>query len=425
MRALFEVDHWLEVLQTLSRHRLRTFLTAFGVFWGVLMLVVMLGFGRGLETGAVTSFGSFARNSFIVWGEPTSRPWAGRGPGRRVQFTLDDVRAVEAGVSGVEAVLPRNFMSGRFGQNAVSRRDKTETFNLSGEEADYLKLEALEIERGRFLDPADLDEARKVAVIGPRVRSVMFGPDEDPIGQSIRLGRTEVTVVGVYKPTSGGGRPEWRDGRVLVPRTTLARMNGTGDRINGLAVLVRAGAVPDEVEARAKALLRARHGVHPEDPRGVGGFNRAREFRKVTDLFTGISVLTWVVGVLTLFAGAMGVSNIMMIAVAERTREIGIRKAIGATPASLVLQVVTEATALTALAGYLGVTAGVALVEAAGRIFAAMPPGQGPSFFGPPSIDLPRTLLAAGVLTAAGALSGLAPARSAVAIRPVEALAHE
>lgn len=425
MGFLFDIDHWIEVFQSLRRNRLRTFLTACGVFWGVFMLVVMLGFGRGLEAGASAGFGSWAMNTVFIWNESTSRAYAGRGPGRPVRMTLDDAEAVGSRISGIELVLPRNFMGGRFGGNRLSRKDKTESFGVSGEAPEFLRLEALNIEQGRFLNPLDLSETRKVAVIGARVKDVLFTPDENPIGGKIRLGNVELTVIGVYRSPMTGGRADWANGRVFLPRTTFARLNGTNINMDGLAVLVDPSRSSSVVEAEIKALLKSRHHVHPDDPRGFGAFNRAKEFAKVQGLFMGISALIWVTGTLTLLAGAIGVSNIMMIAVAERTREIGIRKAVGATPFTIMFQILTEATVLTALAGYLGLAAGVGVVELAGRIMAAAPAGSGPSFFGRPSIELGHALIATAVLTLAGALAGLAPARSAVAVRPVEALAHD
>jgi putative ABC transport system permease protein len=201
-------------------------------------------------------------------------------------------------------------------------------------------------------------------------------------------------------------------------------MYGRGPRINQISVLVAARRSSLEVEDEVKALLRRRHGVHPDDKEAFGTWNRVRDFAKFQTIFTGIAALTWFVGVLTMLAGAIGVSNIMMIAVAERTREIGIRKAVGATPLSLVGQIVSEAMVLTGLAGYLGLVAGVGVVEIAGRIMAAAA-ARGPTMFGEPELDLFRALLAAAVLTVAGGLAGMAPARAAIAVRPVVALAHE
>jgi putative ABC transport system permease protein len=422
---MFTLDHFGEVFQTLRRNRLRTFLTACGVFWGVFMLVVMLGFGQGLKNGATQGFGSWALNTVGIWPEVTSKPYAGRAAGRDLKLYLDDADSVQSKVPGVLKVLPRTMGGGRWVGNRVSRKDKSESFNVSGESADYLVVEDLQIERGRFLNQVDQAQARKVAVIGARVVEVLFDKDEDPIGASIRVGNTPVTVVGVHRTTMTGRRAEWANGRVFMPRTTVALMFGRGQRINHMTILLEPTANSVAVASAVKAHLRQRHSVHPEDERAFGDWNRAEQYAKVNTLFNGIATLTWFVGVLTLLAGAMGVSNIMMIAVSERTREIGIRKALGATPLSIMSQVVSEATVLTGLAGYLGLVAGVVIVEGTAQLMARLPPGQGPGFFGPPQVDLAVALLAAVVLTVAGALAGLAPARSAVSIRPVEALAHE
>jgi putative ABC transport system permease protein len=424
--TLFSLDHFTEVLQTLKRNRLRTFLTAAGVFWGVFMLVVMLGFGRGLENGAAGNFGSWALNTIMLWPEETSMAWAGRGPGRNVNLWMDDARAVARQVPGVDKVLPRNTIGmGRFGGLRVSRREKAESFIISGEVSDYILAEDMLLE-GRFINPTDERESRKVAVIGARVQEVLFDPGENPIGQSIGVGNMSVTVVGVHRTTMSGRRADWANSRLFMPRPTVARMRyGNPERINQLAVMVAPGYAAAAVGQSVKALLRQRHDVHPEDVRAFEDWNRAQQVAKVEKLFFGIATLTWIVGVMTLLAGAMGVSNIMMIAVAERTREIGIRKAVGATPASIITQVLTEATLLTGLAGYLGLVAAVGLVEGTARLMARLPASGGTGFFGPPQVDLGIALVAAAVLTIAGALAGLAPARSAVAIRPVEALAHE
>jgi putative ABC transport system permease protein len=290
---------------------------------------------------------------------------------------------------------------------------------------EYLSLENLDIIRGRFIDAWDVTERRKIAVIGDHVREVLFAASEDPVGQSIRIGSVDYLVAGVYKSPQTGGRADWINGRIFIPRTTFARTFNSGNRLGSMALLVGANGSSAEIEQEVLTALKVRHRVHPEDLQAFGSFNRQKEFRKISNLFLGISGLTWIVGVLTMFAGAIGVSNIMMITVAERTREIGIRKAIGATPASIMLQIVQEAVVLTALSGYLGLVAGVGVLEIVGHVVDAMPKGQGPSFFSRPEIDLGRAVFAAVVLTVAGALAGLAPARSAVAVRPIEALAHE
>jgi putative ABC transport system permease protein len=422
----FDLDHWQEVFQSLRRNRLRTILTACGVFWGVFMLVVMLGFGRGLENAVTKDFANWAPNAIFIWGQRTSKPFAGQQPGREVVLTEEDAEFLEARVSGIQLVVPRNMLGGRFGAAyQVTRKDKTESFNISGEMPEYELLENLNLTGGRFLDAWDIKDRRKVAVIGDRVRETLFAPQESPIGQRIQIGRADYVVVGVYRSTVGGGRMDWVNGRIFVPRTTYARVYGTANKIQNMAVLVNRERSSVDVEQDVRAALKSRHRVHPDDQQAFGSFNRDKESKKIFNLFLGISGLTWIVGVLTLMAGAIGVSNIMMIAVAERTREIGIRKAIGATPLAIMVQIVQESVVLTALSGYLGLVAGVGVLELAASIVARMPKGQGPSFFSSPEIDLGKAVVAAVVLTLAGALAGLAPARSAVSVRPVEALAHE
>jgi putative ABC transport system permease protein len=422
----FDLDQWQEVFQSLRRNRLRTVLTACGVFWGVLMLVVMLGFARGLEGAVTRDFANWAPNAIFVWGQRTSKPYAGQGRGREVSITDDDAEYVVKRIAGIERVVPRNMVGGRFGAaNTVTRKDRSETFSVSGEMPAYLHLERMDLVLGRFINDWDISDHRKVAVIGDHVREVMFAPAENPIGQSLRIGNVDYTVAGVYKSPNTGGRADWVNGRVFIPRTTFARSFNTGNRIGNLAILIASDRSSADIEQEVRVALKRRHHVHPDDPQALGSFNREKEFRKISNLFLGISALTWVVGVLTLCAGAIGVSNIMMIAVTERTREIGIRKAVGATPLSIVLQIVTEAVVLTSLSGYLGLFAGVAALELAGHIVDAMPRGQGPSLFSRPQIDLGKAIFAAVVLTVAGALAGLAPARRAVSVRPIEALAHE
>jgi putative ABC transport system permease protein len=424
--VLFDIDHWQEVLQSLRRNKLRTILTACGVFWGVFMLVVMLGFARGLEKAATGDFANFAVNAVFIWGDRTAKPYAGQQPGRRVFLTNEDAEAISARIKGVQMVAPRNQGGGRWSVNAVTRKEKTESFGLSGELPEFPRLENIELEKGRFIDPDDMAERRKVIVIGKRVQDLMFEPRENPIGDSLHVGGVEYTIIGVYRsPMATGNRADWANGRIFIPRTTFARSFGTSNRADYLTVLVAPGYNGVEVEEEIRALLKSRHRVDPQDERGVGSFNAQKEVAKIRGLFLGINGLSWVVGVLTLLAGAIGVSNIMMITVSERTKEIGIRKAIGATPSSIMFQIVQESVVLTALAGYLGLVVGVGVVEIAAHFVEASKAKGGPSIFSSPEVDLSKAVVAAVLLTVAGALAGLAPARSAVAVRPVEALAHE
>jgi putative ABC transport system permease protein len=418
---LFDLDHLHEILQTLRRNRLRTFLTACGIFWGVFMLVVMLGFGRGLEKAVDEDLGFWAINNIGFRADATSKPYGGRQAGRRVFLTTEDIDAINQ-IPGVKVAWGRNHYPGQ----TVTREHKTMSCMVTGDFPEIFDTEASVLTAGRLLNPLDISEARRVAVIGTRVRDTLFGK-QDPIGQDINVMGGVFQVVGVLDASTAGpgGRQDFLSTRVFLPRPTVARITGWSNRLTSIPILIDGTRPSADIEADVKALLKARHKIAPDDERAIQGFNRDKAFKRFQALFLGIQTLTWIVGVMTLLAGAIGVSNIMMIAVAERIREIGIRKAIGATPVTIMGQIVAEATLLTALAGYLGLCAGVGVLEIAAKIVKAMPRGQGPSFFSSPEIDLSRALLAAGLLTVAGALAGLAPARAAVSVRPVEALAHE
>jgi putative ABC transport system permease protein len=419
---IFELDAFHEILMTLRRNRLRTFLTACGIFWGVFMLVVMLGFARGLEKAAEQDMGFWAVNNIGFRGETTSKPFAGRQAGRRIFLTLDDVAAINR-IPGVQVAWGRNHLNGA----KVTRDEKSIASMVTGDFPEIWLTEASQMAKGRFLNPDDIAESRKVAVIGTRVRDVLF-EKEDPIGKWIMVSGGLFQVVGVLDASlaGGGGRAEFLASRVFLPRPTLARILNMGDRLTSIPILVTSARPSTDVEADVRDLLKARHRVAPDDERAIQGFNRDKQTKKFLNLFAAIRGLSWIVGVLTLLAGAIGVSNIMMIAVAERTKEIGIRKAIGARPGSIMTQIVAEATVLTGLAGYLGLVVGVVVLEIAARIVSALPAGKdGPSFFAAPELELSKAIAATVVLTIAGAVAGLAPARAAVAVRPVEALAHE
>jgi putative ABC transport system permease protein len=420
---MFDLDQMHEVFQSLRRNKLRTLLTGLGVFWAVLMLIVMLGFARGLEAGAARNFGSWARNSCGFWAHSTTKPFAGHQAGRRILFAPDDVPALER-VPGVQLVVARHALGGWGTPSRVTYKGKGDSFSIWGDEPAYQRIEALQLQAGRFLNEADMLEARKIAVIGPRVAEALYAPGQDPIGTRILINNVEVTVVGVYAAPQGGGN-RWLSGRVFMPRTALLRAFGLGMRFASVAMLIDDSRDAVAIEEDVKALLKRRHRIAPSDPGGFGSFNVAREFGRVQTLFFGIAALAWVVGALTLLAGAIAVGNIMVIAVSERTREIGVRKSLGATPARIMMQVVTEAVLLTGLAGYLGLVAGVGVLEIAGRLVVASAKPDEPGFFGAPELDFGRAVIAATLLTVAGTLAGLWPARVAASVKPVEALAHE
>jgi len=419
--SMFDRDTWQEIVSTLGKNRLRTALTACGVFWGIFMLVIMLGFGHGLETGVKKDMGGFATNAVYVWGERTSLPFKGLPPGRDVSFTNDDIAAIRERVDGIEHLAPRNQLGGWMGGDNVTRGRKTGSFSVNGDMPDFQYVQPMRFDRGRFINALDIEQRRKVAVLGNRAIRALYEEGEDPIGTHIQIQGVYFTVVGTFQTTQSGEMAERQGNTIFIPFTTFQRAFNYGDRVGWFAVTARSDASAAQVETDVRAVVAERQRIDPEDSQALGSFNAGKEFKKIGNIFGGINFLVWFVGVITLLAGVIGVSNIMLIIVKERTKEIGIRKAVGATPAAIMAQIIQESTLLTAIAGYIGLTAGVAALELVG---AAM--GDGSSgMFARPEVDLRIALIATAILVVSGAVAGIMPARHAVRINPVEALRAE
>jgi putative ABC transport system permease protein len=423
VKTLFDLDHWQEIWASLAKNRGRTLLTAFGVFWGIFMLVAMVGAGHGLQHGVDAGFAGSATNSFFLWGQRTSKPYRGMLPGRDIQMTDADVKAIRQQVTQAAVVAPRNQLGGFRGANNVTRGSRAGAFSVMGDYPAIAHIQSLKITEGRFLDDFDLDQRRKVAVIGTRVRELLFAPGEEPIDGSIEIDGVYFKVVGLFKSMQTGEDADRDAQTIFVPFTTYQAAFNNGDRVGWFAITSRPGVRVSVVEDAVLKLLRERHRVAPDDLRAFGHFNLQKEFDKVQGLFRGISILVWVVGAGTLAAGVIGVSNIMLIIVKERTREIGLRRAVGATPFAVSLQIVIESIILTSVAGYLGLVAGVAVIEGVRVAMAAA--GAHPRMFIDPGVNLADAVKALAILVVSGALAGLIPARRAVAISPVQALRSE
>jgi len=420
---IFDFDNWQEIWASISRNRLRTLLTAFGVFWGIFMLMLLIGSGNGLQNGVTSGFSRFATNSFFVWGRRTGKPYRGLAPGRDITMDNDDTAAIGQ-VPAVEIVAPRNQLGGHGGGNNVTRGVHAGAFSVMGDYPAVWKMQPLELARGRFLNPLDLDQRRKVAVIGTRVRDVLFDRGDNPLDQEIRINGVYFKVIGVFKSLNQGERADRDAETIFVPFTTFQQAFNYGNRVGWYMIKVRDDASAVDTEKTVLNLLRERHRVAPDDSRAFGSFNLAEEYNKIQNLFLGIRILVWIVGVGTLSAGVIGVSNIMLIIVRERTGEIGLRRAIGATPARIIAQVVLESVALTASAGYFGLLAGVAVIELV-RTMLANAPSTGRQMFVNPGVGFDSAIQCLIILIASGVLAGLLPARRAVSISPREALRAE
>jgi putative ABC transport system permease protein len=404
------LERWFEILGVLEHNRLRTLLTALSVAWGMFMLAVLLGAGHGLENGAAWEFRDAAVASIWVGSGQTSIPYAGRKPGREVKLDNDDLDALGRGIPTSEHRSGRYWFWGNF---QVRRGRQHSGFDVNGVHPGYRYLDKIELVRGRFLDDADLAETRKVCVIGTEVRKTLFG-DTSPIGQSIEIRGLVYQVVGEFQDV--GGEAEQR--RIYVPITTAQLVYHDPGRIHQLALDLTTTDLDAarEAAARTSRILAARHQVSGQDRRAIRVWNNLEQFYKVTSVFVWIRVFVWLVGLGTLLAGVVGVSNIMLIVVAERTREIGIRRAVGATSASIIGMVLAESILLTALSGYSGLLAGVGAVELAGRLFKDLP------YLREPSVDIGVMLAAAALVVVAGGFAGLFPALRAARVDPIMAL---
>ncbi|WP_417588677.1 ABC transporter permease [Owenweeksia hongkongensis] len=417
-------DQWQEILVVLGRNKLRTFLTAFGVFWGIFMLVIMMGSGKGLQNGANAGFGGTATNSIFIWTQLTSMPYKGFKRGRNFNFRNSDVPALRAAVPEIEVLAPRCQAGGHRGSANVSRGVKTGAFNIYGDYPEFQQVQPSEMVQGRFLNYNDLRDKRKICVIGMEVYNALYTSGEDPIGTYIKAQGINYKVVGLFKSKSDDpNRSEEQEKAIYIPLTTFQQAYNWGDIIGWFSITSKDGVSVTEVGDKVKSVLKERHKVNPEDDQALGSWNMEEAYNRMMSLLTGINLLSLIVGTLTLLAGAIGVSNIMLVIVKERTREFGVRRALGATPSSIMIQVILESVVLTTAAGVIGIICGVWLLELITMLMNSFSEQSG--FFRNPGVELSIVLTALFILIVAGALAGIIPARKAVSVRPVEALRYE
>jgi putative ABC transport system permease protein len=420
---MFDYDKWQEIFATIRKNKLRTFLTMFGVFWGIFMLMILLGSGNGLENGVHRDFSGWATNGGFMWGNRTTMAYSGFKPGRYIRFDNEDVAALRQHVDGLNKLAPRNSLGSWRGGNNVFRGNKSGPFNVYGDYPDYQFIQIVDITRGRHINQFDLIEKRKVAVLGQEVVNVLFDKEEDPIGEYIKINGVFFMVIGVFKSKRNDEMATRDMQTVYIPFSTFQQAFNFGNRVGWFAFSAREGVPVSQVEFQMKNLLMKRHDVHPGDVAAIGSNNLEEEFGKITGLFFGISLFNWIVGIGTLLAGVIGVSNIMLIIVKERTKEIGIRKSIGATPLSIVSLIMQESIFLTTIAGYLGLVIGTILLETVNHLMERMDMQSG--MFTHPGVDFRIALSAFVILIFCGALAGLIPAKKAASISPIEAIRIE
>ncbi|NMB37582.1 MAG: FtsX-like permease family protein [Bacteroidales bacterium] len=418
-RLLFDIDRWQEIWITITSNKSRSFLTAFGVFWGIFMLVLMVGSGNALQTGIFSQIEGFATNSVFFVTERTTEPYKGFRKGRVWHMTNSDLPIIRHRVDDLQYMSPVLFGGGRGNGKNVVRGDKGDSFMVKGCYPEYDLIEKSKMVYGRYINDIDIAEKRKVCVIGERVYEVLFN-GEDPVGKQIRVNGIYFQVIGVARSTSevsiGGRTAE----TVVLPFTTMQQAFNQGNVIHFLAATAKPGVDVKIIEEKITEVLKQQHQISPDDKSAVFSMNIEEQFKMFNYLGIGIAALIWIVGIGTLLAGAIGVSNIMLVTVRERTKEIGIRRALGATPNNIIGQIMSETVVLTVLAGIGGIVLGVGLLSAVGIALS-----QGDQFFKDPQISFSMAVASLIILIVVGLLAGLIPAKRAMMIKPVEAIAEE
>ncbi len=403
---------WQEILSTMSKNKLRTFLTSFSVFWGIFILMILLGSGNGLKKGVMHNF-SDATNSVWMWGGMTSMAHEGLNIGRPVTFRNDDLSYLDASYEGLENLSGRINLWG--GAYHSSYKNEYGDFEIQAIFPGHQVTEKLDLEEGRLLNEYDMKKFRKVALIGKKVKERLF-KEEDPIGKYLNINGIPFLVVGVFTDVHEGETE-----RLYIPLPVAQKTFQPGNMV-GTITFTTGDATVEESEILIEDIrkkIAKKHGFNPEDQSAMGSWNALKDYKQMLNLFNGINIFVGIIGVFTLIAGLVGVSNIMLIVVKERTKEIGIRKAIGATPNSIVGLIILEALIITSFAGYLGLLFGIGLLE---FLASKMPASD---FFRNPGVDFRFAIFAALLVIFAGMLAGFVPARRAARIKPIEALKDE
>lgn len=415
---MFDYDKWQEIFGTIRKNKLRTFLTIVGIAWGIFMIISLVGLGNGFRNGVTKGFGQWATNSGFMWGQRTTISYDGFQPGRRVSFNNSDTEHLLSRVKEIKYLAPRNQLGGWRGGNNVTRGDNSGAFTVIGDYPEFNRINIQNITSGRFINQKDIDDYRKVAVIGQNVFNLLFDEDEDPIGEYITINKVNFQVVGFIRPIREDGNE--RDlNTIQVPFTTFQRAFGFGNRVGWYAFSAYEEYDVAGVQDKMLTLLKNKNSIHPLDEDAIGYNNLQKEFEEISGLFRGLNLFTWFVGLSTLFAGIIGVSNIMLIIVKERTKEIGIRKSLGATPYSIISLIVQESVFLTVVGGYTALVTGLLILDLLSRFlpddFIILNPDVSPA-------------VAIGSLTLliiGGIIAGILPAQKAAAVSPIEAIRQE
>ncbi len=423
MNIIFKKDTWQEIYHSLRNNKLRTFLTMIGVGWGMFLFVSLLGAAKGMENGFDKLFSGFATNSIFMWAQNTSIPYSGFPKGRQMSLHLPDMDMLQKKIPQIDYISPQNSRGG-FGTpgEQMNRNGKTATYTLTGDYPVGNKISEKKLMFGRYLNDADVSLNKNVAVIGETVYKNFFDAkkNENPIGKSINVKGIFFNIIGVYKVGQAGG-PMDNDTTVYIPLSTYTKMYNDGDKVGFFAIVSKPEADLTIVENNAKTELKKKNNVSPEDTNAFGSFNLGKAFEKMNGFLSGMQLLTIIVGTLTILAGVIAISNILLITVKERTKEIGIRRALGAKPSEVRNQILLESVVITLSSGLLGFIFGILLL-----MMIDMATKNQDSFpFYNPTVNYSHVFSAMAVMVILGLIIGMIPAQRAVKIKPIEALRSE
>lgn len=420
MTNFFDIDRWNEIWQTIARNRKRSIMTALGVFWGIFMLTVMLGAGAGLTRLFRAQLGDMATNTILMQPQQTGIPYKGMPKNRWWRMDNGDVKAVRQ----LPEVL---YASAVFWGNEqhCSYEQRKGDYSLMGYSPDYQRIQPQKIPYGRYINEMDMARNRKVCVIGTQVQKDLFPGTPDPTGKTIKMGSSYFTVVGVIRKQSTAMSFSDLERTIIVPVSLAQQLFGAGSRIHMLALAGRDDVPSKTVEKACRETIFARHQIAPDDEKAIWTMAAAEMFERVTGLFHGLALLTWIVGLGTLLAGIVGVSNIMLVLVKERTQEIGIRRALGAPPRAIIGQILSESFVLTFIAGVLGLTAGVGLLSVADSIYYQAVTVAQEGFEVSWQVSFGTAMLSLVILVAGSLLAGIIPSIRALHIKAVDAIREE